>query len=139
MNQRNSKPAINPINHSYGLSLNGTVIDRTRRMVPRNNPTTEIVTYTIQDDNNRKYYVDDYSPDGYLELDSPACFPVYIKPFLRKNGEVSYTINVLKNQISLGEHFLLSTYPYLGYECVSQYEIFLFRQDVFIALFLPSQ
>ena len=34
-------------NISCGLSLSGTVIDRTRRMVPRENPTIEIVTYTV--------------------------------------------------------------------------------------------
>ena len=105
MNQRNLKPNSNINNQSYGLSLTGTVIDRTRRMVPRNNPTTEIVTYTIQDENSRKYYVDDYAPDGYLDLDSYASFPVYIKPYLRKNGEASYTINVQKLQPSRGEHF----------------------------------
>jgi hypothetical protein len=33
-------------------------------MVPRNNPTTEIVTYTVQDDSNRKFFVDDYAPDA---------------------------------------------------------------------------
>lgn len=88
-----------------GLCLTGTVIDRTRRMVPRNNPTTEIVTYMIQDSNNRKYYVDDYAPDSYHEIASTVSLPVYIKAYVRKNGEPSYTINVQKSDVGRGEHF----------------------------------
>lgn len=105
MNQRNLKPSIATQFQDHGLSLSGTVIDGTRRLVPRNNPSTEIVTYTIQDANNRKYYVDDYAPVGYHELDTSVSLPVYIKPYQRKNGEPSYTINVQKLQPSRGEHF----------------------------------
>lgn len=89
----------------HGLSLCGTVIDRTRRMVPHDNPTTEIVTYTIQDEYNRKFYVDDYAPNGYHDLNSNVCFPVYIKVYSRKNGDLSYTLNVQKMEFSRGEHF----------------------------------
>ena len=59
----------------HGLSLCRTVIDRTRRMVPRDNPTMEIVTYTIQDEYNRK------------------------------NGDPSYTLNIQKMNLSRGKHF----------------------------------
>lgn len=103
MNQRNAKASVNNIIH--GLSLTGIVIDRTRRMVPRDNPTTEIVTYTIQDGYNRKFYVDDYAPDTYHDLESKICFPVYIKAYNRKNGEPSYTLNVQKMNVARGEHF----------------------------------
>ncbi len=102
MNPRNNKPSSNT---PTGLSLSGTVIDRTRRLVPRDNPTTEIVTYTIQDDHNRKFYVDDYAPNGYHDINVKVCLPVYIKPYKRKNGEPSYTINVQKLEITRGEHF----------------------------------
>ena len=88
-----------------GLYLTGTVIDRTRRMVPRNNPTTEIVTYMIQDGNNRKYFVDDYAPDSYHEIASSVSLPVYIKAYVRKNGEPSYTINIQKSDVGRGEQF----------------------------------
>jgi hypothetical protein len=103
MNQRNYNKQSN--NAITGLSLSGTVIDRTRRMVPRDNPTTEIVTYTIQDDHNRKFYVDDYAPDGYHDMNVKVCLPVYIKSYNRKNGEPSYTLNVQKLEITRGEHF----------------------------------
>lgn len=103
MSQRNSKPGSNETPH--GLFLSGTVVDRTRRMVPHDNPTTEIVTYTIQDGYNRKFYVDDYAPGGYHDLQSYVCFPVYIKTYLRKNGEPSYTLNIQKMELSRGEHF----------------------------------
>ena len=92
-------------NTMYGLSLTGTVIDRTRRMVPRNNPTTEIVTYTVQDDSNRKFFVDDYAPDGYHDIDSTVSFPIYIKAYTKKNGEPSYTLNVQKTEVGRGERF----------------------------------
>ncbi|MBQ9361084.1 MAG: hypothetical protein IJT96_08625 [Lachnospiraceae bacterium] len=103
--QRNPKPSAIGQNQSYGLYLCGVVVDRTRRMVPRSNPTTEIVTYTVQDDDNRKYYVDDYAPERYHDLNSSISFPVYIKPYVRKNGDASYTINVQKLQSSRGERF----------------------------------
>lgn len=103
MNQRNSKTTGN--NATHGLSLSGTVIDRTRRMVPHDNPTIEIVTYTIQDGYNRKFFVDDYAPNGYHELNSSVCFPVYIKAYNRKNGDPSYTLNIQKMDTGRGEHF----------------------------------
>ena len=92
-------------NTIQGLSLTGTVIDRTRRMVPRDNPTTEIVTYTIQDDCNRKFFVDDYAPDGYHNINSTISIPVYVKAYIRKNGDPSFTLNVQKPEVSRGEHF----------------------------------
>ena len=103
MAQRRTRSTNNPI--MQGLSLCGTIIDRTRRMVPRDNPTTEIVTYTIQDDYSHKFYVDDYSPDDYHEINATICLPVYIKAYSRKNGEPSYTLNVQKSESGRGEHF----------------------------------
>lgn len=88
-----------------GLYLSGSIIDRVRRMVPHNNPTTEIVTYTIQDNNNRKYYVDDYAPDGYHDIGDQVELPVFIKAYVRKKGDASYTINVQKQDSLRGEHF----------------------------------
>lgn len=104
MNQRNNNAkAANSVMH--GLSLSGTVIDRTRRVVPHDNPTTEIGTYTIQDGYNHKFYVDDYAPAGYHDLDSNVCLPVYIKAYNRKNGDPSHTLNVQKMDPPHGEHF----------------------------------
>lgn len=103
MNRRTSKTSDN--NVTCGLSLSGTVIDRTRRMVPRDNPTIEIVTYTVQDSFNRKFFVDDFAPSEYHDINSSICFPVYIKAYRRKNGEPSYTINVQKSEAGRGEHF----------------------------------
>ncbi len=90
---------------TYGLFLSGVVIDRTRRRVPRDNPTTEIVTYTIGDDTERKYYVDDYAPDHYYNLGAHVTFPVYVKPYQKKNSEISYSLCIQKNSSPKGEHF----------------------------------
>ena len=116
MNQNNTKnkPSIQMQNSNmeeipsivYGLFVNGIVIDRMRRLVPKDNPTTEIVTYTILDRNNRKYYIDDYDTRGiYHALNSIVSLPVYIKAYVRKNGEPSYTLNVQKETVLRNEHF----------------------------------
>ncbi len=91
-----------------GLFLFGKVIDRSRRYVPKDNPTTEIVTYTIEDDSGHKYYVDDYAPQGiYYEVNTTYKWPVYVKPYVRKNKEVSYTLGLQKKvqMQSRGERF----------------------------------
>lgn len=103
MNRRSSK--MSESNAVYGLSLSGTVIDRTRRMVPRDNPTIEIVTYTVQDESSRKYFVDDFAPENYYDINSSVCLPVYVKAYKRRNGEPSYTLNVQKQDAGRGEHF----------------------------------
>ena len=105
MNQRKSRTTTS----LNGLFLSGTVTDRTRRMVPLANPTTEIVTYTIQDGYNRKFFVDDYAPSEYHELNANVCFPVYVKAYRRKDGTPSYTLNIQKDDLpcitARGEHF----------------------------------
>ena len=55
-----------------GLCLSGTICKRTKRIVPVDNPTTEIVTYVVADNNERYYYVDDYSPTESLILQNPC-------------------------------------------------------------------
>ena len=79
-----------------GLCLSGTVILRTRREVPVENPTTEIVTYTIQDDKHNNYYIDDYAPTSYYEVGEVVHLSVYIKPYKKKNGDLSYSLNIQK-------------------------------------------
>ncbi len=74
-------------------------------MVPFDNPTVEIVTYTIQDGHDRKFYVDDYAPSEYHDLNTSVCFPVYVKAYSRKNGSPSYTLNIQKEDSARGEHF----------------------------------
>ena len=103
MARRSSKTSDN--NQLSGLSLSGIVTDRTRRMVPRDNPTIEIVTYTIQDDSNRKFFVDDFAPNGYYDVNTNVCLPIYIKAYKRKNGDPSYTLNIQKPDVGRGEHF----------------------------------
>ena len=70
-----------------GLYIAGTIQERTRRMVPADHPTTEIVTYTVIDQNDKRYYIDDYAPDSYHEVGDYAVIPVFIKPFRKKNGD----------------------------------------------------
>ncbi len=89
-----------------GLVLMGTVIDRTRRMVPKDNPTTLIVTYTVDDGMGRKYFVDDYAPKSYFDVGMDITVPVYIKAYTKRNKEPAYTINIQKEIVSeRGERF----------------------------------
>ena len=86
------------INNSldFGLYLTGTVLYRTKRSVPADNPSTEIVTYTVQDDKSHQYYVDDYAPSDYHEIGEVVHLPVYIKPYKKKTGDLSYSLNIQK-------------------------------------------
>ena len=89
-----------------GLILMGAVVDRTRRMVPRDNPTTLIVTYTLDDGMGRKYFVDDYAPTNYFDIGMYITVPVYVKVYMKRNKELGYTLNIQKEFVSeRGEHF----------------------------------
>lgn len=68
-----------------GLYLGGSIIERTRRHVLKDNPTTEIVTYTLRGSNDRKFYVDDYTPESYYDIGEQVCLPVYVKPYQKHN------------------------------------------------------
>lgn len=102
-----SKQKNTTSNSLQGLIITGTVAERTRRLVPYNNPTTEIVTYHLVDDNSKKYYVDDYAPSSYFDIGDFISVPVYVKSYQRKNGGLSYTLNIQKNEATLskGERF----------------------------------
>ena len=93
--------------HVSGLYIAGTVQERTRRMVPAENPATEIVTYVITDENQKRYYIDDYAPDSYFEISEYVEAPVYIRPYRKKNGDLSYSISIQKtyHRQSKGESF----------------------------------
>ena len=89
-----------------GLVLMGTVVDRMRRMVPKDNPTTMIVTYTLDDGMGRKYLVDDYAPMDFFDIGMYINVPVYVKVYMKRNKELAYTLNVQKEFVSdKGEHF----------------------------------
>ena len=94
-----------PVPTQYGLYLSGTVVDRTRRFVPKDNPVTEIVTYILSDNGDRKYYVDDYAPSSYLDLGVFVSVPVYVKPYMKKNKDISYNLCIQKKTALQGEHF----------------------------------
>ena len=103
MNRRSNK--MSESNATYGLFLSRTVIYRTQRIIPRNNLTIEIMTYTVQDENSRKYFADNFAPKNYHDIISTVCLPVYIKAYKRRNNEPSYTLNVQKQDAGKGEHF----------------------------------
>lgn len=94
-------------NQMSGLYISGTIQERTRRMVPADNPTTEIVTYTVTDQNEKRYYIDDYAPDSYHEIGDNVILPIFIKPFRKKNGDPSYSLSIQKayRHQSKGEAF----------------------------------
>ena len=92
---------------AYGLRLCGVVVERTKRMIPKDNPTTEVVTYTVMDkDSSRRYFVDEFTPDDYYNVDEYISVPVYVKPYRKKNGDLSYILCVQKEyHSSMGQPF----------------------------------
>ena len=88
-----------------GLRLSGTIEARVKRLVPKDNPKTESVTYTVNDENGNTYYLQDYSPESYFEVGESIDVPVYIKPYVGNKG-IAYTINLKKaRKSSRGEAF----------------------------------
>ena len=88
-----------------GLYACGQVLKRTRRKIPKDNPTVEIVTYELKGNDNRSIYVDDFEPVEYYEVGSIVNLQVYVKPYQRKTGQLSYTLCVNKSTIRIGEEF----------------------------------
>lgn len=79
-----------------GLFVFGDVVERTKRTLP--NTTTEVVTYTIQDNEGRRYFVDKYiqpsEQERYFERDSYVEIPVFVKTFRKRNGDIGYSFCV---------------------------------------------
>ncbi len=90
-----------------GLYVFGQVIDRTRRTITtRNNGQAEIVTYTVQDVNGRRYFVDEYTPEQYCEIGEAVELPVYVKTFKKNSGDIGYSFCVQQQfGPARGEHF----------------------------------
>lgn len=104
--RRKAASAEENIEHLTGLLIRGTVKERTRRNVPFDNPTTEIVTYTISDENDRRYYVDDFAPSSYYSIGEKIENIVYVRPYRKRNGDLSYTLCIQKDYHSVkGESF----------------------------------
>ena len=54
----------------------------------------------MDDDSGRKNYVEDFAPTGYHDLGEYVTFHVYVKAYVKKNREASYTLNILKENVS---------------------------------------
>ena len=88
-----------------GLFVSGVVEDRRRRYIQRGESSVEIVTYTLRDDTERRLFLEDYAPGNYRNIGDQICVPVYIKPYRKKNGDLSYTISIKKDFETRGESF----------------------------------
>lgn len=100
-------PAEPPEAPLSGLYVFGQVIDRTRRTIKtRNDGQAEIVTYTVQDVNGRRYFVDEYTPEQYCEIGEAVELPVYVKTFKKNSGDIGYSFCVQQQfGPARGEHF----------------------------------
>ena len=90
-----------------GLYVGGIVKERRRRFITRsNNEQIEVVTYTLSDEGEKNYFVEDYAPSAYRDIGSQIVVPVYVKPYRKKSGDLSYTICIKKDFVSgRGEAF----------------------------------
>ena len=81
-----------------GLYIGGIIQERRRRYINRDNDERiEIVTYTVSDENDKQYYVEDYAPSSDREIGTQILEPVYVKPYKKKSGDLSYTICIKKD------------------------------------------
>ena len=81
-----------------GLYVGGTIQERHRRFINRQDDNrVEIVTYTISSVGDKLYYVEEYAPSSYREIGSQLLEAVYIKPYQKKSGDLSYTICIKKD------------------------------------------
>ena len=92
----------NPV---LGLLVRGSIIARTKREISAKNIPVEIVTYTVEAEPTRKLFVTDYDPDSYYEVGEEVELPVYVKPYPKKNGMLSYTLSIQKEYKSKGVSF----------------------------------
>lgn len=82
------------MNNNSGLLVIGTINDRRKREIVVDRKKIEIISYDIIDDDNRTYYIDAYSPDTIYDRGEKVQIPIYIKPFIKKDGKPSYTLNI---------------------------------------------
>jgi hypothetical protein len=98
MNQRNStKPKS--ISTMHGLSLSGTVINRTRRMVPHDNPTTEIVPTPSKIGTTVSSTSMTMPPMDTMIL-NPMCAFLYTSRHIIERTEIRHTHLISKNPMS---------------------------------------
>ena len=84
-------------NKPNGIYFCGTVSQRRRRKVPKDNPTDTVVTYEFSDETSRSFYVDDYNPDEYYEVGQYVELPVRIKAYMHKRTErPAFSMTILK-------------------------------------------
>lgn len=89
-----------------GLFIGGTVRDCRRRYINKSgSDQIEIVTYTLADSNDRHFYVEDYAPTSSRSIGDQTVVPVYIKPYRKSNGQLSYTVCIKKEFQTRGESF----------------------------------
>lgn len=81
-----------------GLYVGGIIKERRRRYIDRkDNEQAEIITYTLSDEGSKNYFVEDYAPQSYHDVGEQMLVPVYVKPYRKKNGDLSYTICIKKD------------------------------------------
>ena len=98
-----------------GLYVGGTVQECRRRFINReNNERVEVVTYTVSDDGNKSYYVEYYAPSSYRDIGSQLLEAVYVKPFRKKSGDLSYTIVSKKIFRTAGVSRFSSVYSHIS-------------------------
>ena len=92
------KTAKTSTNNSTGIYFSGVVSERRKRMVPKDNPQTEVVTYAFYDEENNQYYfIDDYAPEKYLEVGEYVNLPIRIKAYMHKgSGRPAYSMTIKK-------------------------------------------
>ena len=59
----------------------------------------------LVDDSEGVYFVDDFEPDKNHNIGDYVMMPVYIKAYIKRNNQASYTICTRKDYQTRGEAF----------------------------------
>ncbi len=89
-----------------GLYLHGYVKNRARRISEgANGEERQLVTYQIIA-NDKEYLVKEWEPKSYFEIGEIVDIPVFVKPFLKKNGDAGIDFCTVAEMLNLhGEKF----------------------------------
>lgn len=100
--ERTDSENITSLGEDQGLFLIGEVSDRVKKNITAQGTDVEVVTYTITCNDRQRYYVDDFDPEKYYLVGEKVFFPVYVKAYKKKNGEVSYMLKLQKKDVYMG-------------------------------------
>lgn len=86
-----------------GLTLSGVIINRLKRMVPKNNPTIEVITYTVQDMYGKNSTLKIISPMDITKSAIPLAFLCISRSTIGKMANLVIRLTSKKTTVTIRE------------------------------------